>query len=781
MKKNTFNICFSADNNYMEQLGVSLVSILKNSLEDEAFNFYVLNSGIDEENRKKIEDLKKIKDFNIEFIQVDAEEFKNCKLLNKTDKTMSHYHVTLPTYFRYKLGSIFKDISKLLYIDCDVIVKKSLKNLFKTDLKDNYCAMVLDAESTNEAKRLGLKKYFNAGVILINLDLWRKDDLETKLFEYTKNNADKILWQDQDVINIICSDKIKELGNEWNFQFFLYNFGNYYELVQQLKDAYILHLAGRFKPWIEPFEHPTFEEYYFYLSFTHWARKIQEYKYRCFGKYLEGNVGGSGKYVMSYDELFQKRLSPVYSSITELNQDTDNKINEVYSEITRNYDYTNNEITKRTEETKNALNESTNEQIGKVYSEITRNYDYTNAEIKKTYDYTNSELHNKTEEIKNVINQTTDEKIGNVYGEITRNYDYTNSEIQKTYNYTNTELNNKAEEIKNIINQTTDEKIGNVYKEITNNYDYTNSEIQKNYDYTNSELNNKAEEIKNVINQTTDEKISGVYGEINKKSEELTSKTENKINEIYGEISDNFDRQKELLSENINKKIDDLSSASINLVENKAKESETKINKIYSQITDNLNKNTQLFRAEEEKLKSELYSQFSHFEELSLNNSEEIKMSFNKLLEHLKLNNDKFFELMTEHREKQERELLEKLNNTKNEILSEIVLPNSNEIKQEIKGELEEIKNSEIENIRIIAQNEINNTRALISEAIKQMNSDLNRHQRTQQLDFEKQLLDMEMKFKELNRLLNPLISVVKKFHKGKKPKQMKGLNNERG
>ncbi|MBR6162795.1 hypothetical protein IKQ26_02725 [bacterium] len=744
MKKNTFNICFSADNNYMEQLGVSLVSILKNSLEDEDFNFYVLNSGIDEENRKKIEDLKKIKDFNIEFIQVDAEEFKNCKLLNKTEKNMEHYHVTLPTYFRYKIGSIFKNLSKLLYIDCDIIVRKSLKPLFDTDLKDYYCAMIPDAESKQEAKRLKLDKYFNAGVILINLDLWRKDDLETKLFDYTVKNAKKIYWQDQDVINIICKNKIKELKNEWNFQFFLYGHDNYYELVKQLKTANILHLAGRFKPWTDPFEHPIFEEYYYYLGFTNWAYKIKEYKYECFGRFLEGHIGGNNKYVMSEDEIFQRKLSPVYSAITSSVQSTDEK-------------------------------------ISSVYSEITNNYEYTNSEIKKTYDYTNTELNNKAEEIKNVINQTTDEKIGNVYKEISNNYDYTNSEIKKTYDYTNSELNNKAEEIKNVINQTTDEKIGNVYGEITRNYDYTNSEIKKTYDYTNTELNNKAEEIKNVINRTTDEKIGNVYGEINKKSEELTSKTENKINEFYNKITDNFDRQQELFSQNIDKKINDLSSVSTTLVENKARETETKINNIYSQITDNLNKNTQLYRAEEEKLKSELYSQFSHFEELSLNNSEEIKMSFNKLLEHLKLNNDKFFELMTEHREKQERELLEKLNNTKNEILSEIVLPNSNEIKQEIKGELEKIKNSEIENIRIIAQNEINNTRALISEAIKQMNSDLNRQQRTQQLDFEKQLLDMEMKFKELNRLLNPLISVVKKFHKGKKPKQMKGLNNERG
>ena len=123
---------------------------------------------------------------------------------------MENYHVTLPTYFRYKIGNLFKDISTLLYLDCDVIVKKSLGKLFDIDLKDNYCAMILDAESQREAKRLGLKKYFNAGVMLINLDLWRKDNLEKKLFDYTIKNAKKIFWQDQDVINIVNSLYLKD-------------------------------------------------------------------------------------------------------------------------------------------------------------------------------------------------------------------------------------------------------------------------------------------------------------------------------------------------------------------------------------------------------------------------------------------------------------------------------------------------------------------------------------------------------------------------------------------
>ncbi len=702
MKKNTFNICFSADNNYMEQLAVSIASILKNSLEGENFNFYVLNNGIKKENREKLEKLKQIKDFNIEFISINLEEFKNCKMLNQTDKNMSHYHVTLPTYFRYKAGNLFKDISKLLYLDCDVIVKKSLREIFDIDLKDKYCAMVLDAESENEAKRLGLNKYFNAGVILINLDLWRKDELETKLFEYTKNNADKILWQDQDVINIVCGDKIKEIGNEWNFQFFLYNFGNYYELVQQLKDAHILHLAGRFKPWIEPFEHPIFDEYYFYLSLTKWVRKIQEYKYRCFGKYLGGNIGGNGKYVMSYDELFQKSLNPVYSTIENVNNNIKNSIDNIYNEITNNYQYTNEEIHKT--------------------------YEHTNLEIRKNYDFTSDKI--------NDINHNTDEKINKVYSEITHNYDYTNSEIQKVYEHTDSKIQQTYEH--------TNSEIQKVYEhtdsKIQQTYEHTNSEIQKTYDYATCEINKKSEEIKTV----------------------LENKTNEKINQAFDEITNNLNLKQEQFTEDINTRISKIGNESLSLAEEK-------INKAYNKITDNLNKNTLYFKEEEKKLKDELLKNYEYFEKISLNNSEEIKLSFDKLLEHLKSNNEMIFDLISEYHEKQEKELLDKLSNTKEVIMSEILIPKSEEIKQEIREELNSFKNKEFEQIKELTENEINNTKVQFSEIIKQISKDLSKQQRDQQLDFEKQLLDMEMRIKELNRLLNPVTSVIKKFSKGKK------------
>ncbi len=681
MKKNSFNICYSADNNYIEQLCVSIVSILKNSSDDESFNFFILNSGIDKQNRQKIDSLKLIKDFNLEFITVSPEEFKNCKLLS--EKEMTNYHVTLPTYFRYKIGSIFKDISKILYIDCDIIVKKSLSPLFKIDLKDNFFAMVPDAESQKEAERLGLKKYFNAGVMLMNLDLWRQEDLETKLFDYSKNNQKTILWQDQDVINIVCGGRIKELKNDWNFQFFLYDFTTYSELVKKFKDVSILHLAGRFKPWIEPFEHPVFEEYYYYLSFTPWANKIQEYKYRCFGKYLEGNTGGAEKYVVSKEELFQKGLKPVYSMIDEA------------------YDFTKKEISSQSENFDNKIN--------KVYAEITNNYEFTKSEINKKAEEVRGEIFQKTNDIKENITQETDNKIGLVYSEITNNYEFTKSEINKKAEEIRGEISQKTNDIKEDITQETDGKIGQVYSEITNNYEFTKSEINK-----------KAEEV--ILNNT------------------------NTINELSHRTNELMKVQK--------------------------KQTEEKIDQIYSQIESDYELLKQQIKGNYEDINREIQENINRLEGISSSNFDETKEGFAKLIKQLSSNNDKFFGIINDYHEKQERRLLERLDEIKSEISENIVNPKYEELKNIIRDEISVIKETEMKTIKEYTENEINNSRqavSLMSQEIERIKKENAIQDRNRQLDFEKQLLDMEMKYKSLKNTLTPVISFMAKFGNAKK------------
>lgn len=296
-----YNICFSLDINYVEQFMVSATSILKNADKDDNISFYILDGGLSNIHKKYIETLKEIKPFEINYIQMNNDDFKDCPMLCDMNKNFDDYHVTIPTYFRFKLSEVLPNIEKILYLDCDIIVKTSLKEIFSIDISENSIAMAEDVNSNSEAKRLELSKYHNAGVMLINLDFWRKNNIQDKLFEFAKNNKDIILWQDQDVINCVLNSSIKTLSNKYNYQYFLYKEINF----EEYQNCSILHFAGAFKPWLKPLEHFLYDEYYFYLSFTPYKDKIIDYKQKSFGKYLKNNIGYSFDNIMLVADEFE--------------------------------------------------------------------------------------------------------------------------------------------------------------------------------------------------------------------------------------------------------------------------------------------------------------------------------------------------------------------------------------------------------------------------------------------------------------------------------------------
>src|SRR5574344_1285257 len=179
------NIVFSADNNFIKQLAVAITSILLNSEKTDEFNFYVLTNDISTENVQKINKLKGIKPFNIEFLLVDETEFKSFPMCK---------HFKIPTWFRIILPRVL-DLDKVLYMDCDMVVKKSLKPFYNYELGEKYAAAVEDV-LTNKLKahllELGVKKYFNAGIMLLNLRKMREEHFEEKCYDFAKSNPEKL-------------------------------------------------------------------------------------------------------------------------------------------------------------------------------------------------------------------------------------------------------------------------------------------------------------------------------------------------------------------------------------------------------------------------------------------------------------------------------------------------------------------------------------------------------------------------------------------------------------
>ena len=254
IKLRNINICLSCDDNYAPFAGVVIVSALLNSAKDEKLTFYVLQSGLSEDNKEKLLFLKKIKECEINFIEIPQDSIEQFKKI----KTLAH--ITIPAYYRLMIASFIKDIDRILYLDCDVIVEKSLSEFYFSDFGDNFCAGVRDLN-------LGKTKFYvNSGVLLFNLKYWREKNAEKMIFEHIEKNQSTIVLGDQQVLNEVFAGKILELPPMWNVQTLnFYSFSNY-------EPKYgIIHFIGTSKPWLFGSFMPFKRKYFYYLSKTPWG------------------------------------------------------------------------------------------------------------------------------------------------------------------------------------------------------------------------------------------------------------------------------------------------------------------------------------------------------------------------------------------------------------------------------------------------------------------------------------------------------------------------------
>ena len=235
------NIVFAVNDRYASKLGVTIVSILENN-KDEKFNFFVLSSDFSDNSKQSIDKIKqKYQNWNIKYIVPDNTLFESLKL--------NIEYISVETYYRYVIANVLPEQSKALYLDADLVVNGSLTDLYNLNLKNRYCAGVKDLyiEKIGYKSQIGFSDtdlYINAGVLLLNLSAIRKDSMVEKLFDNTKKLADKILYQDQDIINITFKNKIKETDSVYNFAA-----SNVKCEKNKRKSAVIIHYTGKRKPW----------------------------------------------------------------------------------------------------------------------------------------------------------------------------------------------------------------------------------------------------------------------------------------------------------------------------------------------------------------------------------------------------------------------------------------------------------------------------------------------------------------------------------------------------
>ncbi|MBE7703068.1 MAG: glycosyltransferase family 8 protein [Cyanobacteria bacterium SIG28] len=262
---NIINVCLACDDNYAKYAGVVIASALANAKVDDILHFYILDGGIKESHKNEIRSLKSIKDCEINFIEIDENQFEEYKIIK------THSYISLPAYYRLKIASILPEIDRIIYFDCDVIVNSSLAELYNTDFEDNLIAGALDINKIMLKKN---PKYVNSGVLVLNLEKFRLNNIESKFLEWTKENINNIKLGDQEIINEVCRGKIKIVADEWNVQ--SSNFTNRSSYTNNPK---VIHFVAHKKPWHWASFSFHRDLYFKNLQFTPWALNEEELKH----------------------------------------------------------------------------------------------------------------------------------------------------------------------------------------------------------------------------------------------------------------------------------------------------------------------------------------------------------------------------------------------------------------------------------------------------------------------------------------------------------------------
>lgn len=262
---NQINICLACDDNYAKYAGVVIASIMKNSESDEILNFYILDGGISDDNKSKFNELKTIKNCNIEFVQIDESMFEDYK------KVATHKYISIATYYRLRLATLLPNIKRIVYFDCDMVINASLKELFYTELGDNVIAGVKDI---NKRMLEQNPNYINAGMVLFDLEKIREENIEQKFYDYTNEHFETIKVGDQEIINEVLKNRIKIVDDNWNVQS-----SNFINRSSYISNPKVIHYVARKKPWhFASFSYHR--DYYFkYLQLTPWKLSSKELFY----------------------------------------------------------------------------------------------------------------------------------------------------------------------------------------------------------------------------------------------------------------------------------------------------------------------------------------------------------------------------------------------------------------------------------------------------------------------------------------------------------------------
>jgi len=234
----SLHIVTGSDDNYVPGVMVLIASAAAHT---PGLRATVLDNGISAGNRARIDALGPRLGISVRRIEIDPKRFDDLPVLRG--------HLTRSTYLRLLIPDLFADEDRVLYMDCDMVVTEDLSPLATLPLGNAAVAAVLcPSPHADELSDMGMARgeYFNAGLLVMNLPVWRAERLAERCVALLSDPARPLLSEDQSALNLVARGRVLPLPARFN----VYSDPAAYDGQTELPDnPAVIHYVVRLKPW----------------------------------------------------------------------------------------------------------------------------------------------------------------------------------------------------------------------------------------------------------------------------------------------------------------------------------------------------------------------------------------------------------------------------------------------------------------------------------------------------------------------------------------------------
>jgi lipopolysaccharide biosynthesis glycosyltransferase len=272
---------YACDDAYTIPLVAAIRSLIDNAPDSTSLEIVIISFGISEHNRERLMRSWRSDDATVEFIEANYDGFVGLPLGHPESAVGSY--INEATYGRLLLPQLLPDSwDRVIYLDVDTLVVSSLADMWNLDIEGRPIAAARDCGIRSIGSGHGVRMwneigidpttpYFSAGVMLVNLEEWRRTDIPGRVTHFLRTYRERVLYCDQEGLNAVLAGNYVPLGPEWNAtgcwvrEFLAAPAGS-------TPAVRIRHFTTAAKPWLATTapDLPNYADFFQYLDRTDW-------------------------------------------------------------------------------------------------------------------------------------------------------------------------------------------------------------------------------------------------------------------------------------------------------------------------------------------------------------------------------------------------------------------------------------------------------------------------------------------------------------------------------